>query len=295
MPKVNWDDNEEKLNLFYTGLDQGDYLFISSNRQWGTTTRVPERYPLTTAFYYALLGCPANEDVLRCYSVARPGMYQGQLGYELIQTFESYPTLDLGEFGFWEFNTQFAEEAFTVYDHPKVLLFKKTESYDPQVVRNILGQVDLTQAVRLTPLRAGSFPGGEMTPRVCLDQPTLCHMLGAPEAAQLTGQGLGTTSFGMMLSSERLAVQRAGGTWSELFSYDYLQNRFPILGLLLWYGFLFILGVFTYPILRLLLPGLADRGYPLARLSGLVLLAWMVWFPASVGGEIGRASCRERV
>lgn len=283
-----WDDNEEKLNLFYTGLDQGDYLFISSNRQWGTTTRVPERYPLTTAFYYALLGCPANEDVLRCYSVARPGMFQEQLGYELIQVFESYPTLDLGELGFREFNTQGADEAFTVYDHPKVLLFKKSDSYDPQAVRDILGQVDLTQAVRLTPLRAGSFPGGEMTPRVCLGQPTLCHMLGAPEAAQLAGQGLGTTSFGMMLSSERLAIQRAGGTWSELFSYDYLQNRFPILGLLLWYGFLFILGVFTYPLLRLLLPGLADRGYPLARLSGLVLLAWMVWFPASVGGVYTR-------
>lgn len=283
-----WDDNEDKLNLFYTGLDQGDYLFISSNRQWGTTTRVPERYPLTTTFYYALLGCPPEDDVFRCYSVARPGMFQEQLGYELIQVFESYPTLDLGNFGFWEINTQFAEEAFSVYDHPKVLLFKKSDSYDPQVVRNILGRVDLTQAVHLTPLRASSFPGGEMTPRVCLGQPTLCHMLGAPEAAQLTGQGLGTTSFGMMLSSERFAIQRAGGTWSELFSYDYLQNRFPLLGLLLWYIFLLFLGAATYPLLRLLLPGLRDGGYPLARFAGLMLLSWLSWFSASLGSVYSR-------
>lgn len=283
-----WDDNADKLNLFYTSLDQGDYLFISSNRQWGTTTRIPERYPLTTAFYYALLGCPPTDDVLRCYSVARPGMFQGQLGYELIETFESYPTLDLGDLGSWEFNTQFAEEAFTVYDHPKVLLFKKTESYNPETVRAILGQIDLEQAVHLTPRRAGSFPGGNMSPRVCFGVPLICRILGAPAAAQLTDQGLGTTSFGMLLSAERLAIQRAGGSWSELFSYDYLQNRFPVLGLLLWYFFLFLLGAVTYPLLRFLLPGLGAGGYPLARFAGLMLLAWVSWFSASLGSVYTR-------
>ncbi len=295
-----WDDNEDKLKLFYDALDGGDYLFISSNRQWGTTTRVPERYPLTTAFYYALLGCPADADVLNCYATARPGDYQGILGYELIQVFDSYPTLSLpsltgrgaGGEGGWqlEFNTQLADEAFTVYDHPKVLLFQKTEQYDPQAVRDILSPIDLTQVVRLTPRRAGDFPGGEMTPRVCLGQPGLCHLLGAPEAAQLTGQGLGTASFGMMLSPERYAVQRAGGDWNALFSYDYLQNRFPVLGLLLWYLFLFVLGVVTYPLLRLLLPGLRDGGYPLARFAGLMLLAWLAWFGASLGSVYTRAT-----
>jgi YYY domain-containing protein len=285
-----WDDNPDKLQLFYEALDGGDYLFITSNRQWGTTTRVPERYPLTTAFYYALLGCPADADVLVCYATARPGDYQGQLGYELVQVFESYPTLDLGSLGYWEFNNQLADEAFTVYDHPKVLLFKKSESYDPQAARAILGSVDLTQVIRLTPRRAGDFPGGDMTPRVCLDQPGLCHLLGAPEAAQLTGQGLGTASFGMMLSPERLAVQRAGGDWNTLFSYDYLQNRFPVLGLLLWYLFLFVLGVVTYPLLRLLLPGLRDGGYPLARFAGLMMLAWLAWLGASLGGVYTRTT-----
>jgi YYY domain-containing protein len=285
-----WDDNEDKLQLFYEALDGGDYLFISSNRQWGTTTRVPKRYPLTTAFYYALLGCPADADVLNCYATARPGDYQGILGYELIQVFDSYPTLDLGDFGSWEFNNQLADEAFTVYDHPKVLLFKKSESYDPQVVRDILSSVDLTQVIRLTPRRAADFPGGDMTPRVCLDQAGLCHLLGAPEAAQLTGQGLGTASFGMMFSPERYAVQRAGGDWNALFSYDYLQNRFPVLGLLLWYLFLFVLGVVTYPLLRLLMPGLRDGGYPLARFAGLMLLAWLAWFGASLGSVYTRTT-----
>ncbi len=286
--EMYWDDNADKLERFLTNLNAGDYIFISSNRQWGTTTRVPERYPLTTAFYRSLLGCPPEKDLLWCYSVARPGDFKGQLGYDLVQVFDSYPTLDLGPLGFWEFNTQFAEEAFTVYDHPKVLIFKKSESYDAFAARDLLEQVDLTQVVRLTPRRAGSFPGGEMTPRVCLGQASLCHLLGAPEAAQLTTQGLGTASFGMTLSPERLAIQRAGGTWSSLFSYDHLQNAFPLLGLLLWYLFLFVLGALTYPLLRLFLPGLSDGGYPLARLAGLMLLAWLSWFGASVGGVYTR-------
>ncbi len=38
----------------------------------------------------------------------------------------------------------------------------------------------------------------------------------------------------------------------------------------LWYLFIFILGLLTYPIIRFALPGLGDKGYPLARVLGLV-------------------------
>ena len=291
--EMYWDDNADKLERFVSNLDAGDYVFISSNRQWGTTTRVPERYPLTTAYYRALLGCPPDSDILWCYSVARPGMFQEQLGYELIQTFESYPTLDLGALGFWEFNTQFAEEAFTVYDHPKVLLFKKTDAYNPQSVRDILGEVDLTRVVRLTPRKASSYrgaPSGEMLPRTCFGFPGICDAFGASDAAPLVGADLSLTSNSLQLSAERRAVQQAGGTWSDLFSYEAVQNKVPFLGLLLWYSFLTVLGLATYPLLRLLLPGLLDGGYPLARLVGLVLLAWLSWFPASLGGVYTRST-----
>jgi hypothetical protein len=55
--EMYWDDNS-KLERFQNNLDQADYVFISSNRQWGTTTRVPERYPLTSEYYRRLIGCP---------------------------------------------------------------------------------------------------------------------------------------------------------------------------------------------------------------------------------------------
>ena len=50
-----------------------------------------------------------------------------------------------------------------------------------------------------------------------------------------------------------------------------------------WYLFLFLLGWLVYPFVRLALGGLADRGYPLARLVGMVVLAFLVWFGGSNG------------
>jgi len=245
--QMYWDDNQDKLERFTSNLDQGDYIFITSNRQWATTTRVPERYPLTTAFYRSLIGCPAEQDVIWCYNEAEPGMFQGQLGYELVKTFTSYPEI----FGY-RFNTQYADEAFTVYDAPKVLIFKKTASYNSESVRAILEQVDLSKVVRITPRQASNYPGD------------------------------------LMLPLDRLADQRTGGTWSELFSYSSLQNRYPVIGLLIWYLALGLLGLFTWPILRLLLPGLSDKGYPLSRLTGLLFLAWFAWMVGSLGGEYSR-------
>jgi hypothetical protein len=72
-----------------------------------------------------------------------------------------------------------------------------------------------------------------------------------------------------------------GGTWSELFDYDWVQNRYPVLGLVIWYLFIFILGLAVYPLIRLAMPGLADKGYPLSRALGLVLFGYLAWIGGS--------------
>ena len=238
--EMYWDDNEEKLQRFTGTLAQADYVLITSSRQWASTTRVPERYPLTSEYYRHLLGCPVEQTIEWCYNVAEPGMFAGDFGFDLVQVFQSNPRL-----GSFEINDQFAEEAFTVYDHPKVFVFAKTEDYDPARVAEILGAVDLTKVVRITPKQADSFPAD------------------------------------LMLPDERLAEQRAGGTWSELFNTDALQNRSQIVGVLLWYLSVFALGLITYPLVRFAMSGLPDRGYPLARITGLVVLAWLVWMAGS--------------
>ena len=251
VPNLNFnmydDDNPDKLARFESILDQADYVAISSNRQWGSLTRLPERFPLTTLYYQDLLGCPPDKSITWCYTVAQPGMFTGSLGYELVEVFESDPTI-----GPLHINDQFAEEAFTVYDHPKVLIFKKTASYSSTKVRTILSSVDLTKIIPVKPGQAGSFPANLMLP---------------------AGRWLG---------------QMAEGTWSTLFDTYSILNQDPAVGAVVWYLAVALLGLLVYPLVRLAFPGLSDRGYPLARTVGLLLLALLVWLAGSSGIPFSR-------
>ena len=92
-------DDDTKLRKLYQPLSQSDYYVLSSPRAWRTIGRLPDRYPLMVRYY----------DQLRA----------GKLGFEPVASFSSQPRLlgvtldDLG-----------AEEAFWVYDHPPVEIFK---------------------------------------------------------------------------------------------------------------------------------------------------------------------------
>ena len=249
--QVYWDDNADKLAHFQDILNQTDYIFIPTNHQYAQIPRVPERYPLTTVYYRELIGCPPDADILWCYRVAEPGMFEGRLGFELVKTFTSYPTL-----GPLSINDGAAEEAFTFYDHPKVLIFQKTADYDAAKVAATLGAVDLTKAIRLLPNEVNGYK--------------------PPKS--------------LMLPADRLAGQQAGGTWSQLFDYDWLQNKVPALGAVIWYAFIFVLGLFSYPLARRVLPGLVDKGYALSRTLGLVILAYAPWLMGSLGIAYSRAN-----
>ncbi len=94
----------------------------------------------------------------------------------------------------------------------------------------------------------------------------------------------------LLLPAEQLAAQQAGGTWSDLFNRNAIYNRYPGLGVVLWYVVILILGLFTYPLVRAALPGLADHGYPLARIVGLLLWAWFAWLAGSFGLTYSRVT-----
>ncbi len=243
-------DDQVKRDRFFQMLSQGEYVFMSSNRQWGTIPRVPERYPLSTAYYRALVGCPEEMDSVTCYNLAEPGMFEGTLGFELVETFTSYPTL-----GKWEFNDQFAEEAFSVYDHPKVMIFQKSEDFDPGKLAAFLDTVDLSQVIYLTPRQASQYKAGKPT---------------------------------LMLSEENLTIQQQNGTWSEIFNRDGLLNRNPALAVLVFYGFSLLLGLLVFPLLRLALHGLKDKGYGFSKIIGFLLFAFIAFILGSAGIAVNR-------
>lgn len=104
-------DSPAKIQRIAQELATADYIVFQTKRLYGAVTRAPERYPLTTNYFYQL--------------------FAGDLGYTLIQEFASRPTL----FGI-EFPDELADESITVYDHPKVLVFQNTGRLPAEVIRD---------------------------------------------------------------------------------------------------------------------------------------------------------------
>jgi len=238
--QMYWEDNKDKLARFLDVMDKADYIVITSNRQWGSLTRLPERFPLVTAYYRYLMGCPASISVEDCYRNAQVGMYKGALGFELIKVFQSNPRL-----AGIEFNDQYAEEAFTVYDHPKVMIFKKTFPDKSFQRQQLLSAVDLDHVLHITPKQAKPYP------------------------------------MNLLLPYERLIEQRNGGTWRELFDMEVWFNKVEVGSVIIWYLGCLMIGLVVYPLVHFVFGGLSDKGYPLARVVGMILWAWVAWLGSS--------------
>ena len=95
-------DTQEKWAKVGNQLENIDYLIMSSNRLWGSIPKVPEIYPETTKFYKDL--------------------FAESLQFTKVAEFTSYPTIPILNV---PISDDSADESFTVYDHPKVLIYKK--------------------------------------------------------------------------------------------------------------------------------------------------------------------------
>jgi YYY domain-containing protein len=221
------EDTPEKLELILDVLGLADYVILSSNRLVDSIPRLPMRYPMTTLYYRHLLG--------------------GDLGFQPVAEFIAYPTI-LG----LAIPDQGAEEAFSVYDHPRVRVFAKTAAWSRENARALLGRIDWDNIEKLSP-RAAS----EVKSR-------------------------------LRLPPERLASQRGEGTWSRalepavgLFDPGGVGNQIPVL---VWIAVLLMLGVAAFPLTATALGTFGDRGWLLAKTVGLLIVAVGGWLLASVGG-----------
>lgn len=97
-------ESPEKWQKIDEILNKVDYYVLSSNRTWGSLPKVSGRYPVTTTFY--------NE------------LFAEKRGFEKIADFTSYPSLTYLGIPF-TFPDDWADESFTVYDHPRVMIFQK--------------------------------------------------------------------------------------------------------------------------------------------------------------------------
>ena len=185
------DDRAGKTALIADMLSDADYLVFFSNRLYGTISRLPERYPITTEYYHLL--------------------FSERLGYTLANVQTSYPALfgvslvddTLGRPGLptlpsflarepapLALNLGYADESFSVYDHPKVLIFQNT------------GRLDAGEIQRL--MEGGASTKSDLS---SVDGPEL----------------------GLVYSAEDAAIQQRGGTWTDIIRPGSWTNRLPVL------------------------------------------------------------------
>lgn len=120
-------DNEAKLDANLARLAAGDYLTIMSNRVYGVTPALPERYPLSGQVHQLLFdGSLGYEPVFvagRMPALAGIRLFAGRFGEPGLKPpgavtayLAAQPTLNLGR----------ADESFTVYDQPLLIIFENT-------------------------------------------------------------------------------------------------------------------------------------------------------------------------
>jgi YYY domain-containing protein len=187
-------------------------------------------------------------------------LFDGRLGFELVETFQHPFTfgplvvsdlagaVSLGgqpELPMFNLSPLAAEESFSVYDHAPVWIFKKTDGFSRANVEAILGAVDLTHT-----------------------------------AKQDASQSFGVLN-GLMLPQDRLEEQESGGTWSEMFSYEWIWNKYPGLACAMWWLWAVLTGWAALPLVSLAFGGLPDKGYSVAKVAGWLLVAWAVWLLSS--------------
>lgn len=235
-------DSPQKREAMLQWLDEADYIMLSSQRAIWSQARNPLTYPLMIAYYRSL--------------------FDGSLGYELVAGFHEdtwlgplYISDTTGQLSWGRMpnigwpppNELAAEEAFSVYDHPPVWIFRKTANYNAEAARALLERVDLNNVVVQNPLEATRAKGG------------------------------------LMLTAAERVVQQAGGTFREVFNLDGTVARHPWLAAVTWLAAMTLLGWAAFPLTFVALRGLPDRGYALSRVLGLLVISYLSWLAASVG------------
>jgi len=106
-------DNETKWQIINEKLKKTDYIIIASNRLYiplqvlSDCKKYKSCYPITSQYYQRL--------------------FSNNLGFKKIAEFTAYPHLQIGDWKL-EINDDSADESFTVYDHPKILIFKNEKN-----------------------------------------------------------------------------------------------------------------------------------------------------------------------
>ena len=234
-------DTEQKIHAMADHLSNGDYIVLFSNRLYGSVTRLNDRYPFMRAYYKSLFsGTLGYEPVLIKSSYLNFG------GIHLVEdTFRNPdlpdPTKALAfDIPVKGINLGFADESFSVYDHPKVLIFENRKNYTADfIVENILAFADLSPHTTFS------------------------------EDIYSKDQDFQN----LMMDPNRKAIQQSGGTWSMIFD----DSIGSISASLRWFLFIQLFALSAIGFTFVLFSQFTDRGYLFSKIIGLLLVSFTAW------------------
>jgi hypothetical protein len=151
--QVRWTDTESKRAAYLENLNKVDYIILPSQRSIWSISRLPRMYPLTIRYYQALF-----DGWLGFYKAAEfhnPWKIGPLWISDVAGTiaWNHYPPMPRFNFNFFA-----AEEAFSVYDHPPVWIYKKRFDFSMTTVETILNDVDLSNAAHQSPYETKVTP-----------------------------------------------------------------------------------------------------------------------------------------
>jgi len=161
-------DSPAKVKHLASELASSDWLVLQTKRLYGAISRVPKKYPFTDNFFREL--------------------FAGDLGYTLVKDVSSRP----GLFGV-ELPTELADESFSVYDHPKAVIFRNTghfnaAAFETRISNSLPSRPVSRSAMLLASAGESARASGDKIVRSSLLATVLCMLL--LEAAALAAYAL---------------------------------------------------------------------------------------------------------
>jgi YYY domain-containing protein len=239
-------DTLDKYALIKDILSQADYIILASNRLYRTIPRLPQRYPISTRYYELL--------------------FAEKLGFRLEKAFTSYPGLPfdnpstgLGALLGWTIVDDEADESFTVYDHPKPLVFKKEHDLSDEDFDALFAEA------------LGVEPKWELKPDLLSRILGLLPQRKAKPASE-------------KVESKTLLLDRPVDELPVIddFRWNRVASRHHWLAVVVWWIAVELVGVVAWPLAFVVFSSLHDRGYILAKSLGLLFVAYLTWLAASL-------------
>ncbi len=205
------------LTKFAENIAESDFIVLPNPGHYNLPLSAgPERFPHIFSYYQNLFG--------------------GTLGFELVQSFTSYPRL-LG----FEMNDSLSDIGFYFFDHPKVQIFKKNRSLSVSKLKSL---------IKSPPPSVASITKKDI----------MKAEVGSKHLAEMRRR-----------AAESAAEARSARTAKGEEPIPDKGFRY----IFLWYITAQIIALLALPITMTIFRSFRDRGYPLAKTIGFFSIAWI--------------------